>query len=184
MSTVANGLEVQAFHRGSFLNLPSVVNTKQNDYNLWVISSDSAWINSNVGGHADLRYLFGPDDAKPAAPVAAPAKQIPVATRTESAPAVAAPNEAAISLENQVLSKEIVPNYTVVLGSFKSYNAAAQYIQDLKGKLPVQSVLKINQASGKYRVGTSVPGPKNNALVALNDFRQLVPAAWLTTELD
>jgi hypothetical protein len=116
--------------------------------------------------------------------VAAPAKQIPVATRTESAPAVAAPNEAAISLENQVLSKEIVPNYTVVLGSFKSYNAAAQYIQDLKGKLPAQSVLKINQASGKYRVGTSVPGPKNNALVALNDFRQLVPAAWLTTELD
>jgi hypothetical protein len=97
---------------------------------------------------------------------------------------VAAPNEAAISLENQVLSKEIVPNYTDVLGSFTSYNAAAQYIKDLKGKLPAQSVLNINQASGKYRVGTSVPGPKNNALVALNDFRQLVPAAWLTTELD
>jgi hypothetical protein len=105
-----------------------------------------------------------------------------LATRTESAPAV--PAQAAISLENQVLSKEIVPNYTVVLGSFKSYTAAAQYIQDLKGQLPAQSVLKINQASGKYRVGTSVPGPKSNALVALNEFRQLVPAAWLTTDLD
>ena len=184
VSTVANGLEVQAFHRGSSINLPSVVNTKQNDYNLWVISPDSAWINSNVGGHADLRYLFGPDDAKPTAPVAAPAKKSPAATRTESAPAVPAPVEAAVSVENQVLSKEKVPNYTVVLGSFKSYNAAAQYIQDLKGKLPAQSVLKINQASGNYRVGTSVPGPKNNALVALNDFRQLVPAAWLTTDLD
>ena len=184
VSTVANGLEVQAFHRGSSINLPSVVNTKQNDYNLWVISPDSAWINSNVGGHADLRYLFGPDDAKPTAPVAAPAKKSPAATRTESAPAVPAPVEAAVSVENQVLSKEKVPNYTVVLGSFKSYNAAAQYIQDLKGKLPAQSVLKINQANGNYRVGTSVPGPKNNALVALNDFRQLVPAAWLTADLD
>jgi hypothetical protein len=195
VSTVANGLDVQAFHRGSCINLPSVVNTKQNDYNLWVISSDSAWINSNVGGHADLRYLFGPDDAEPAAPVvaipvaaapvaASPTKKSPAAPPAEAAPVVPTPADSPISSENQGLLKENVSSYTVVLGSFKSYNAAAQYIQDLKGKLPAQSVLKINQANGNYRVGTTVSGPKNNALAALNDFRQLVPAAWLTTDLD
>jgi hypothetical protein len=184
VSTVANGLDVQAFHRGSCINLPSVVNTKQNDYNLWVISPDSAWINSNVGGHADLRYLFGPDDTKRAPVAVKPTKKSPAVPPAEAAPTVPAPAEAAISGENQILSKEKVPNYTVVLGSFKSYNAAAQYIQDLKGKLPAQSVLKINQANGNYRVGTTVSGPKNNALAALNDFRQLVPDAWLTTDLD
>ena len=185
VSTVSNGLDVQAFHRGSCINLPSVVNTKQNDYNLWVISSDSAWINSNVGGHADLHYLFGPDDAEPAAPVvakpvaASPTKKSPAAPPTEAA----RPAAAVVPVVTENASTAAPSSaYTVVLGSFKSSKAAAQYIQDLKAKLPPQNALKINQANGNYRVGAEVSGPKTNALAALNDFRLLVPAAWLNTE--
>jgi peptidoglycan-associated lipoprotein len=186
VATASNGLDVKAFHQGACINLPAVVNTKQNDYNVWVISSDSAWINSTSGGNADLWYLFGPDDPQTAVPVASvPSKKGTEKTQSPQTPAPVEPAPLPVTRTPEPVQSPTGNSegtYTVVMGSFKSSKAAALYIQDLKSKLPPQNALKINQANGNYRVGAEVDGPKSNALVALNEYRQLVPAAWLNTD--
>lgn len=176
VSTVSRGLDIVAYSKGQCVTLPGVVNSAKNDYNLIVHAPDSAWLNSNRNGHADLWYLFGPDDAQTpataiaATPAAAPAAPAPASTPAKPAPAAPAKSTSA------------GPIYTVILGSFKTPETASQYIQEVKGKLPPQNALKINQANGNYRVGAEVAGPKPAAVATLGEFRKLVPNAWLSTD--
>ena len=176
VSTVSRGLDVVAYSKGQCVTLPGVVNSAKNDYNLIVHAPDSAWLNSNRNGHADLWFLFGPDDEQAAKPVASKA----VVPATPLKPAT--PSKSVASTNTPKASPAAGPVYTVILGSFKSPEAASQYIQEVKPKLPPQNALKINQANGNYRVGAEVPGPKTAAAGTLGEFRKVVPSAWLSTD--
>lgn len=61
------GLDVVAWDGTQFFSLPEITNSKAHDFNLWVHSMDSAWINTRRdANHSDLWVLVGKKKVKPA----------------------------------------------------------------------------------------------------------------------
>lgn len=75
----ANGLDVVAWNGTATFALPEITNSKAHDFNLWVHSLDSAWINTRRdANHSDLWVLVGKKKvAKPVEEEKKPAAAIP-----------------------------------------------------------------------------------------------------------
>jgi len=124
-----NGLDLFAWDGTQSLALPKVTNSNAHDFNLWVHSLDSAWINTRRDAdHSDLWVLVGKKKAKPVEPAPVPMDEIIYAGKFRN-PKNAEKRAAALAtnpgLKGQVSVEFDGTNYVVVVTPPKGSAAAS-----------------------------------------------------------
>ncbi len=140
-----SGLDVLAWNGNETFSLPEVTNRKGHDFNLWVYSADSAWINTRRdANHSDLWVLVGKKkvaklveaEKKPAAVVPVPMDEI-IYAGTFSDPKLAEKQAAILAadpgLKGQVSVEFNGSKYIVVVTPPKgSATASLALVQKIK----------------------------------------------------